>query len=119
MKAFAVIALCALALLSCADDGGPPKPFNLTADNAGGAAVLRWSYNAAPGLDSFLVQRSEGFNDNFADLAKTPANKLDYFDGGVAVGETYYYRVAAVYTEWNGEKNVRSGFSAEVSVQIE
>ena len=114
-----MFALSSLALLGCADDGGPPAPYNVTAETGGGAAVLRWGYDAAPGLDSFLIQRSEGFNNNFVDLAKSPANKLDYFDGDVAVGETYYYRVAAFYKEWNGEKDVRSRYSPEVSVKIE
>ena len=119
MRLAVVFALSSLLLLGCADDGGPPAPYNVTAETGGGAAVLRWGYDAAPGLDSFLIQRSEGFNNNFVDLAKSPANKLDYFDGDVAVGETYYYRVAAFYKEWNGEKDVRSRYSPEVSVKIE
>lgn len=119
MKLAVVSVLSSLVLLGCADDGGPPAPYNVTAETGGGGAVLRWGYKAAPGLDGFLIQRSEDFNYNFVDLAKSPANKLNYFDGDVAVGETYYYRVAAFYEEWNGEKDVMSKFSPEVSVKIE
>lgn len=119
MRPTFVLALFLLALLACADDGGPPAPYDVTAENGGGAAVLRWGYNAAAGLDGFLIQRSEGYNYNFVDLAKTPATERYYFDGAVAVGETYYYRVAAFYKEWNGEKDVMSRYSPEVSVKIE
>ena len=119
MRFAAVFIVSSLGLLGCADDGRPPVPYNVTAETGGGAAELRWSYKAAPALDCFLIQRSEGFNYNFVDLAKSPANRLNYYDADVAVGETYYYRVAAFYKEWNGEKDVMSRFSPEVSVKIE
>ncbi len=119
MRLAVAFALSSLILLACADDGGPPAPYNLTVEGGGGAAELRWGYKAAPALDCFLIQRSEGYNYNFVDLAKSPAGKLYYYDGDVAFGETYYYRVAAFYKEWNGEKDVMSRFSAEVSVKIE
>jgi len=119
MKIGVVFTVSLFGLLGCADDGGPPAPYNVTAETGGGAAALRWSYKAAPGLDCFLIQRSERFNYDFVDLAKSPAWELYYDDGDVAVGETYYYRVAAFYKTWNDEKDVLSRFSPEVSVKIE
>ncbi len=119
MRFAAVFIVSSIGLLGCADDGRPPAPYNVTAETGGGAAELRWSYKAAPGLDCFLIQRSEGFNYNFRDQAKSPAGKLYYNDDDVTVGERYYYRVAAFFTTWNDEKDVLSRFSPEVAVKIE
>jgi hypothetical protein len=119
MRYALVATLGAVTLWACAEDGGPPAPYNLTVEGGGGAAVLRWGYDTAAGLDCFLIQRSEDYDYNFVNVAKSPPDKRYYYDGDVGVGKTYYYRVAAFYQEWNGAKDVLSDFSAEVSVQIE
>jgi hypothetical protein len=104
---------------SCSDGGLPPAPYNVWAGSGGGGADVRWGYNEAPGLAHFIIQRSEGVNYNFIDWAQVPADRRLYRDDAVVLGEWYYYRVAAFFTEWNGERDVRSKYSAEAGVKIE
>ena len=109
----------ASALLACSGGEGPPEPYGLTATSLNGAADVRWNYGSTSGLGCFLIQRSEGGDYGFVDFAKAPPRQFYFYDDSVALGEWYYYRVAAFYEEWNGEKNVLSKFSVEAGCQIE
>jgi len=104
---------------SCSSGDLPPAPHNVWAGSSGGGADVRWGYDDAPGLAYFILQRSEGGNYNFRDWANVPADRRSYRDDAVSVGEWYYYRLAAVFKEWNGQHDVRSNYSAEAGVQIE
>ncbi|NIT35687.1 MAG: hypothetical protein GTN49_04185 [candidate division Zixibacteria bacterium] len=111
----AIIFIGALfGLLACGGDR-PPAPYNVTVTSEGGAAELRWESAAA---DRFLIQRSEGVDFNFVELAWTPGGQRFFTDEEVVPNEWYYYRVAGFYEEWEGGKDVFSPFSPEVGVKI-
>jgi hypothetical protein len=119
-KRLAVLAFAAAAsLVACSGGEGPPAPFSVTATGGNGAADVRWSYGSPAGVDCFLIQRSEGGEYNFVDYAKVPPTQLYFNDEDVLLGWWYYYRVAAFYDEWEGEKDVLSEFSAEAGCLIE
>ncbi len=103
-----------LGLLACGGDR-PPAPYNVAATTQEGAVDLRWESGAA---DRFVIERSEGANFNFVELAWTPGNQRFLTDDDVVPNEWYYYRVAAFYESWEGEDNAFSPFSPEVGVQI-
>jgi len=112
--------LAAAALLAaCSSGDGPPEPYGVTATSTGGSADVRWGYGSTAGMDCFLVQRSEGGEYNFVDFAKAPPGEFYFHDDDVVMGEWYYYRVAAFYKEWEGDKDVLSEFSAEAGCEIE
>jgi hypothetical protein len=117
-RGLAWLALLAAVLAACAGEG-PPVPSGVTAACTLGGVDVRWSYGSTAGMDCFLIQRSEGGNYNFVDFAKVPPERLYFRDDRVFVGVWYYYRVAAVYAEWNGERGVRSEFSVEAGCQVE
>ena len=111
----ALITIAALlGLLSCGGDR-PPAPYNVTVTSQEGAADLRWEGGPA---DRFVIQRSEGVNFNFVELAWMPGGRRFFIDDDVVPNEWYYYRVAAFYEVWEGEEDVFSPFSPEVGVRI-
>jgi hypothetical protein len=118
-KSALLVLAAATALVACGGGEGPPAPYGLYVTSSDGAAYVRWDYGSTSGVDSFLVQRSEGADYDFVDAAKTPPGQLYFNDDDVVPGEWYYYRVAAFYKEWQNERNVLSDFSAEAGVQIE
>lgn len=100
---------------SCAR--GPSAPFNFTVTSVNGAAELRWQYDGRS--DRFIIERSEHDEYNFRFLAQTRGDELFYRDDTVAVGEWYFYRVAAFYEIWDGEENVTSEFCPYEGLKIE
>lgn len=119
-KRLAVLAFAASAsLVACSGGEGPPAPYGVVVTSVNGAADVRWGYGSTSDLGCFLIQRSEGGNYNFVDFAKASPRQFYFHDDAVAFGEWYYYRVAAFYKEWNGEKAVLSKFSAEAGCQVE
>jgi len=119
-KRLAVFAFAAAAsLVACGGGEGPPAPFGVTATSGNGAVDVRWSYGSTSGVDCFLIQRSEGGDYDFVDFAKAPPRQFYFHDDDVALGEWYYYRVAAFYKVWETEKDVLSDFSPEAGCQLE
>jgi hypothetical protein len=111
-----LLAIAAAALLAACSGSGPREPYNVTALDTGAGVDLEWDYGNA---ESFIIQRSDGVNYNFADRAKVPGDRRYFRDDDVLIGQWYYYRVAAFLTEYGGRRNVLTDYSTEVSVLVE
>lgn len=88
----------------------PSAPSNLTAHLVNsGEAELSWSDNSSD-ESGFKVERKTGSAGAWAEIATVAANVNMYRDIGLALGNTYYYRVRSYnpngYSSYSNEANV-------------
>jgi hypothetical protein len=74
------------------------------------SVTLRWL--PSDGASGYVVYRSQTSGGPYARFTPTPVNTPQFVDSNVALGTTYYYVVTAV------QKDLESGFSNEIAVQI-
>lgn len=86
---------------------GPGAPSNLIAEATGASTIrLTWTDNS-PNTLVFKIQRIDGGNLNWVDIAILPSSPTEYIDAGLISGTTYRYRVAAIFgnsqSDWSNE----------------
>lgn len=70
--------------------GAPP---GLRAEADSFQVVLRWSDSAPSGVDGYLLERSRGDSQHFADLAEIPRGIATWNDASAKTADTFWYRI--------------------------
>ncbi len=84
-------------------------PANLTGGITSNKVELNWTDNSS-GEEGFIVERSEGVNSLYLEIARLTGSTTSYSDQNIVNGRKYYYRVAA----YSGI--IKSDYSNEISV---
>jgi len=85
------------------------KPTSLVGTIVSNRVNLTWIDNAA-GEGGYIIERSDGNNTIFREIARISSNSTSYSDATIVNGLRYYYRVAA----YNG--TIKSDYSNEFSI---
>ncbi|MEO1256638.1 MAG: fibronectin type III domain-containing protein, partial [Bacteroidota bacterium] len=73
----------------------PVAPLNLTATTTGSTSIdLLWSDNST-NEEVFILERSEGDESNYTEIATLASNTTIYIDQGLTSATTYFYRIKA------------------------
>ncbi|WP_052323402.1 leucine-rich repeat domain-containing protein [Flexithrix dorotheae] len=104
------------------DPNTPPKNLVATPINAS-RIDLSWEYNFNFQENSFVIERSEGVNTNFEEIATIgPLTELAYQDiEGLQEGTTYFYRIKAqrpldlILSGYSNEAQAKTNFRPVVS----
>ena len=75
-------------------DGVPAAPTGLDAMAMGDGLHVSWR-DQSDDEDEFVIERADGADGEFAEIAREPANAIQHHDGPLNTG-TYSYRVSAV-----------------------
>ena len=97
--------------------GAPSPPKNILASSETNKVYLRWDRNTEPNFYYYEVYRTniQGFTNYIAPIAYlTNATNNKYIDYNVINGETYYYRLKAVNSNFQ-----KSSFSVEVKIKVD
>ncbi len=98
----------------------PAAPTNLSAEAVSGERIdLSWTDNSS-GESGFKIERRQGTEGSYAQIATTDSNITEYSDTGLKGGTTYYFRIFAYSTagdsDYSNQASAKtSGFSASVS----
>ena len=88
----------------------PNIPANLTYTISGNTVELNW--RDCINEQGFKVERKTSISGTYKQIATCPANSSKYTDTGVALGNTYYYRVCAYNSIGD------SAYSSELQVAV-
>ncbi|WP_340153006.1 reprolysin-like metallopeptidase [uncultured Marivirga sp.] len=89
----------------------PPAPSTITASNLeSGNVLIQWTDNTDL-EEGYILERSQGDNTNYSNLAELEANSFDFVDETVEEESVYFYRVKG-FNE-NGDGN----YSSEVEIE--
>lgn len=84
-------------------------PTSLRGTITSNSVELTWT-DTNHGEGGYLIERSEGVNTLYAEIARTDSNAIEYVDVTIKNGKKYFYRVAAF------KSILKSDYSNEISV---